>query len=325
MQIPRRRFMELAVLTCALPALPGIAGGDSYPTRLVRIMVGYAAGGTTDITARLIAQWLSARFGQQFIVENRPGAATNIATAEVIRATPDGYTLLLATAANAINATLYERLGFDFLRDMDAVAGIIRMQNVLEVHPSLPVRTVPELIAYARDNPDKLTYGSAGIGSPGHVSAELFKMMTGVKMVHAAYRGVAPALSDLLSGQIHVLFDNMATAIPHIRSGAVRALAVTTAVRSMLLPDLPTISESVAGYEASSWYGLAAPKGTPRTIVDLLNGEINACLADAATAQQFQAIGGSPLSGSPGAFANLIADETDKWGKVVRFTGLKAG
>lgn len=323
MQFPRRRFIQLATIACALPALSRIALPQSYPTRAVRMLVGYAPGGATDITARLIGQWLSSRLGQQFIIENRPGAATNIATGEAARAAADGYTLLMATAANAINATLYEKLSFEFIRDIDAVAGIIRMQNVLEVHPSVPARTVPELIAYARDNPDKLTFGSAGIGSPGHVSAELFKMMTGIKMLHVPYRGVAPALADLLSGQIQVMIDNMATAIEHIRTGAVRALAVTTTTRSKHLPELPTIGEFVPGYEASSWYGLTAPKGTSRDIVDILNREINACLADPATARQFDTLGGTPLPGSPADFGKFIIGETEKWAKVVRFAAAK--
>ena len=290
----------------------------------MRLIVGYAPGGTTDITARLIGQWLSDRLGKQFIIENRPGAATNIATESVIRSAPDGYTLLVATAANAINPSLYDNHSFDFVRDMAPVAGIIRMQNVLEVHPSVPVRTIPELIAYAKANPGKLTMGSAGKGSPGHVSGELLKMMTGINMVHVPYRGVAPALRDLLSGEIHVLVDNMATGLPHIKKGSVRALAVTTAARSSLLPDLPTIGEFVPGYEASSWFGVTAPRETPSDAIATLNREINAALADPAIVARFAALGGTPLPGTPGDFGKLIADETKKWGEVLRFAGAKS-
>jgi tripartite-type tricarboxylate transporter receptor subunit TctC len=303
--------------------LPRLARARGYPVRSVRLVVGYAAGGATDITARVIGERLSERLGQQFIVENRPGAATNIATEQVVRAAPDGYTLLMASAANAINATLYDNLNFDFARDMAAVAGVIRMQNVLEVHPSVPAHTVSELVAYAKANPDKLIAGSAGNGSPGHVSGELFKMLTGIKMLHVPYRGIAPALADLLAGRIHLLFDNMATAIEHIKSGRVRALGITTTFRSPLLPDVPTISETVPGYEASSWYGVTAPKETPSVIVGSLNAEINAVLADRAVADRFSAMGGATLSGTPADFGKLITDETEKWGRVVRFANAK--
>jgi len=285
--------------------------------------VGYSAGGATDIVARLIARRLSERLGQQFIVENRPGAATNIATEQVVRAAPDGYTLLLASAANAINSTLYEKLNFDSVRDLQPIAGIIRMQNVMELHPAVPARTVPELIAYTIANPDRVIAGSAGNGSPGHVSGELFKMMTGARMLHVPYRGIAPALADLLGGQIHLLFDNMATAIEYIRSGRVRALAVTTAFRSPLLPELPTVAEFVPGYEASSWYGLSAPKNTSGEIIDLLNREINAALSDPTIAERFASMGGSPLAGAPSEFQRLLVEKTDKWGRVVRFANAK--
>ena len=315
--------MKLAFSALALPALPRTAHALGYPARPVRLIVGYAPGGATDITARLIAQRLAERMGQQFIVENRPGATTNLATEQVVRAAPDGYTLLIATAANAINASLFEKLNFDFVQDMTPVAGVIRMQNVLEVHPSVPVGTVAELITYAKANPDRLIVGSAGNGSPGHVSAELLRMMTGIKMLHIPYRGIAPALTDLLGGRIHVLFDNMATAIEHIQSGKVRALAVTTVFRSPLLPNLPTIADSVPGYEASSWYGVTAPKGAPSEIVDVLNAEINAALADATILSRFEALGGLPLAGSAADFGKLIKDETEKWSKVVRFAGAK--
>ena len=324
MPLTRRGFGKLAALLSASVALARGATAQAYPARTVRLIVGYAPGGATDITARLIAQRLSERWGQSFVVENRPGAATNIATEQVVNAAADGHTLLVATAANAINATLYEKLNFDFVRDMAAVAGLIRMQNVLEVHPSVPAQTVPELIAHAKANPGKLIMGSPGNGSPGHVSGELFKMMTGIDMLHVPYRGVAPALADLLGGRIHVLVDNMATALEYIRNGQVRALGVTTAMRSKLLPELPTIGESVPGYEASSWFGVTAPRNTPPLIVHRLNQEINAVLAEPAITARFDALGGTPLTGSPADFATLIVEETEKWGKVVRFSGAKA-
>jgi tripartite-type tricarboxylate transporter receptor subunit TctC len=322
--LSRRRLLALSGAALAFPAVLRFAHARSYPTRAIRMMVGYAAGGATDITARVLGERLAERFGQQIIVENRPGAGTNIATEQVIRATPDGYTLLMASAANAINSTLYDHLTFDFVRDMAPVAGVNRMQNVLEVHPSVPVNSVPELVAYAKSNPDKLSFGSAGIGSPGHVSGELFKMMTSTKMLHVPYRGIAPALADLLAGRIHVLVDNMATAIEHIKGGKVRALGVTTSFRSPLLPDVPTISESVPGYEASSWYGVTAPKDTPAEIVNALNAEINTILADRAIIERFAGMGAATLPGTPAEFGKLLADETDKWGRVVRFANARA-
>ena len=321
--LPRRRVLKLAAAALALPALGRIARAQAYPARPVRLVVGYAPGGATDITARLIAQRLSERMGQQFIVENRPGATTNLATEQVVRAPADGYTLLMATAANTINVTFIEKLNFDFVRDMAPVAGVIRMQNVLEVHLDVPARSVAELIAYAKANPDRLVVGSAGSGSPGHVSAELFKMMTGTRMLHVPYRGIAPALTDLLGGRIHLLFDNMATAIEPIQAGKVRALGVTTTFRSPLLPDLPTIADTVPGYEASSWYGVTAPRGTSPEIVDTLNRAINAVLADKVIVERFAALGGVPLAGSPADFGKLIVDEVEKWGRVVRFAGAK--
>jgi tripartite-type tricarboxylate transporter receptor subunit TctC len=324
MMLTRRRFGALAASASALAALPRCARAQAYPARAVRLIVGYAPGGATDITARLVAQRLSERAGQSFIVENRPGAGTNLATEQVVQAPADGYTLLVATAANAINATLYEKLSFDFVRDMAPVAGLIRMQNVLEVHPSVPATTVTELIAHAKANPGALIIGSPGIGSPGHVSGELFKMMTGVDMLHVPYRGVAPALQDLIGGRIHVLIDNMATAIEYIRNGQVRALAVTTAFRSPLLPDLPTIGDFVPGYEASSWFGVAAPRNTSAEIIDSLNRDINAVLAEPAIVARFGTLGGAPLTGAPADFARMIGDETEKWGKVVRFSGARA-
>jgi tripartite-type tricarboxylate transporter receptor subunit TctC len=323
LRLTRRRWIKLAGAMLALPAFARTTRAQSYPARPVRLVVGYAAGGATDITARLIAIRLSERLGQQFIVENRPGATTNIATEQVVRAPADGYTLLMSTAANAINATFFEKLNFDFVRDTAPVAGVIRMQNVLEVHPDVPARTVAGLIAYAKANPDRLIAGSAGSGSPGHVSAELFKMMTGTKMRHVPYRGIAPALADLLGGRIHVLFDNMATAIEPIQSGRLRALGVTTTFRSPLLPDVPTIADTVPGYEASSWYGVSAPKGMPPEIVDRLNAAINAVLAESSIVARFSTLGGVPLVGTPAEFGRLIAEETEKWGRVVRFSGAK--
>jgi tripartite-type tricarboxylate transporter receptor subunit TctC len=319
MPITRRRFLQTAAAGTAIPAVSHNAAGQTYPARPLHLIVGYAPGGSTDITARLIAQELSKRTGATCIVENRPGASTNIATEAVIRSPADGYMLLMATAANAINASLYENLPFDFVRDTAPVVGVIRMQNVLEVHPSLPVRTVPELIAYAKANPGSLILGTAGRGSPGQVSGSLFEMMTGIKMLHVPYRGAAPALRGLLGGQVNVMVDNMATALPYIKTGQVRALAVTTAARSHLLPDLPTIGETVPGYEASSWFGVVAPKGTPAEATGFLNREINAVLRDSAIVARFSGLGGTPLGGSPADFGKLIADETEKWGRVVRF------
>jgi tripartite-type tricarboxylate transporter receptor subunit TctC len=323
MTLHRRRLVLGVATLAAASALPRAAQARSYPAKPVRILVGYAPGGATDITARLIGQWLSERLKQPFTVENRPGVATNIATELAIKSPPDGYTLLMASAANAINAAMYETLKFDFLRDAAPVAGVIRMQNVLVVHPDVPAQDTAGLVEHSKKNPDAMTYGSPGIGSPGHVSAELLKMMTGARLTHAPYRGVAPALTDLLAGRIQVMIDNMATALPNIVAGKVRALGVTTAARSVLLPALPTIGESVPGYEASSWFGVVAPKGTPEPAIGILNGEINRALADPAIAVRFGTLGGTPLPGSPADFGRLIAAETDKWGKVVRFAGAK--
>ncbi|MBM3526778.1 MAG: tripartite tricarboxylate transporter substrate binding protein [Alphaproteobacteria bacterium] len=323
MTLHRRRLVQSIGALAAASALPQAARAQSYPSRPVKLVVGYAPGGATDITARLIGQWLSEKLKQAFVVENRPGVATNIATEAVINSPPDGYTLLMASAANAINAEMYEKLKFNFVRDTAAVAGVIRMQNVLVVHPDVPARNVAELIQYAKANPDKLTYASPGIGSPGHVSAELFKMMTGAPLTHLPYRGVAPALTDLLSGRIKVMVDNMATALPNITAGKVRALGVTTAARSTLLPNLPTVAEGVPGYEASSWFGVVAPKDTPRLAVETLNVEINRALADPSIAVRFGTLGGTPLPGSPADFSRMIAQETEKWAKVVRFAGAK--
>jgi len=316
--------LHLAAGTAALPAMERLAKAQSYRTRPVRIIVPYTAGGTSDISARLIGQWLSERLGQQFVIENRPGGGTNLGTEAVIRASADGTTLLLVTAANAINATLYDKLNFVFLRDIVPVGTIIRVVNVLEVHPSVPVNSVPELIAYAKANPGKLNYASAGSGSPSHVSAEMFKMMTGIDMVHVPYRGAAPALSELLAGQVQVLIDNMPTSVEYIRTGRVRCLGVTSAERSDALPTIPAIAEFVPGYEGTSFFGIGAPRGTPADIVDLLNGEINVALRDAKFKARVSDLGATVFASTPSEFGQHLADETEKWGKVVKFAGIRA-
>jgi len=289
----------------------------------VRLIIGYPPGGSADITARLLGQWLSERLSQPFVIESRPGASTNIATEAVVRAPPDGYTLLLVAPANAINATLYEKLNFNLISDIAPVAGIIRFPNVMVVNPLVPAKTVPEFIAYAKANPGRLNMASSGNGSTIHVSGELFKMMTGVNMLHVPYRGGAPALTDMISGQVQVMFDNVPTSIEFIRAGKLRALAVTTATRSEVLPDLPTVADFVPGYEASAWYGVGVPKGTPDDIIDKLNKEINAILADPKAKVRLADLGASLLAGSPADFGKLVADETEKWGKVVKFSGAK--
>ena len=323
MHFPRREFLRLVAGAAALPVVSRIARAQTYPTRPVRIVVGFPPGGPGDILARLTGQWLSERVGHPFIIENRPGAGGNVATQAVVNASPDGYTLLLVNAANAINATLYEKLKYDFIRDIAPVAGIMRVPLVLEVNPSLPVKTVPELIAYAKANPAKLNMASAGNGTPQHVSGELFKMMAGVNMTHVPYRGSAPALADLLGGQVQVMFDTMPASIEYLRAGKLRPLAVTTATRSESLPDIPTVADFVLGYESSAFYGVAAPKNTPAEIIDKLNKEINAALADPRTNARLVALGGTPFTGSPAEFGKLIADETEKWAKVVKFAGIK--
>jgi tripartite-type tricarboxylate transporter receptor subunit TctC len=324
MKLPRRNFLHLAAGAAALPAFPRFAWAQTYPTRPVRIIVGLAAGGPADIVARLIAQWLSERLGQPFVVENRTGAATNIATEAVVRAPADGYTLLFVTAANAINTSLYQKLSFNLSRDIVPVASLIRSPSVLEVNPSVPARTVPEFIAYAKANPGKLTMASSGIGTPSHVFGELFKFMTGVNLVHVPYRGAAPALADLLAGQVQVFFDPMPNPIEYIKAGKVRPLAITTATRSEALPDVPTVSEFVPGYEGSFWFGVGAPKSTPAEIVDKLNKEVNAALDDPKMKARLADLGGVALSGSPAEFGKLITDETEKWAKVIKFAGIKA-
>ena len=324
MKLPRRRFLQIAAgAAAALPAVSRIARAQSYPTKPVRLIIGYPPGGSADITARLTGQWLSERLGQPVVVESRPGAATNLATEAVVRAAPDGYTLLLVAPANAINATLYDKLSFDFLRDIVPVAGIIRFPNVVVVNPSLPIKTIPELIAYAKANPGKLNMASSGNGSTIHMSGELFKMLTGITMVHVPYRGGALALTDLMGGQVQVMFDNIPTSAEHIKAGKLRGLAVTSTARSEVLPDLPTVADFLPGYEASAWYGLGAPKGTPDEIVDKVNTAMNAILADPKSQARFKELGASLLPGSPADFGKLLAEETEKWGKVVKFSGAK--
>jgi len=322
MKVPRRRFLQLAAGATALAA-PCIAWAQPYPTRPVRIIVGYPPGGPTDLAARLIGQWLSERLGQPFIVENRPGAATNIATDAVVRAPADGYTLLLLDTAAAFNATLYDKLNFNLLRDIAPVTGIVRAPAVLEVNPSVPAKTVPELIAYAKANPGKLNMASSGIGAPSQVFGELFKTMAGVNLVNVPYRGAAPAVTDLLAGQVQVYFDPIPNSIGYIRADKVRPLAVTSATRSKALPELPTVSEFVPGYEATIWWGIGAPKATPAEIVDKLNNEINAALHDPNMNARLAELGGVALPGSSAEFGKLIADETEKWAKVIKTAGIK--
>jgi tripartite-type tricarboxylate transporter receptor subunit TctC len=323
MKLPRRKFLRLAAGAAALPAFSRIARAQAYPSRPVRLISGFPAGGPNDIIARLLGQWLSGRLGQQFIIENRPGAGNNIATEAVVHAAPDGYTLLMVSTPNAINATLYEKLNFNFIRDIAPIAAIIRVPNLMVLHPAVPAKTVPEFIAYAKANPGKLTMASPGNGTSGHISGELFKMMTGVNLLHVPYRGGAPAVTDLIGGQVQVLFSPMPSMTAHVRAGTLRALAVTAATRAEVLPDVPTVSEFVPGYEASTWFGVGAPKGTPAGIIDKLNNEINAGLADAKTRERLTDEGGTVLPGSPAELGKLIAEETEKWAKVVKFAGLK--
>ncbi len=324
MTLPRRKFLHLAASAAALPAISRIARADTYPSHPVRILVGFAAGSTTDILGRLIGQWLSQRLGQQFVIENRPGAGGNIAAEEMIKSTPDGYTLYMVPPAVAANPALYPHLNFDFIRDATAVAGVVRVPNVAEVNPSLPVKTIPELIAYAKANPGKLSFESAGIGTASHLAGQLFNAMTGANLQHVPYRGDGPAMVDLIAGQVQVGFATMTASIGHIRSGQLRALAVTTLKRSDALPGVPTVAETVPGFEASSWFGIAAPKGTPATIIEILNRETNAGLADPTIKVRLDDMGGMALTGSPADFGKLITDETEKWGKVIRDAGIKA-
>jgi len=299
------------------------AAADNYPAHPVRWLVGYPAGGTTDILARLMGQWLSERLHQQFIVENKPGAGNNIATDAVAKATPDGYTLLLVNPANGINTTLYEKLPFNFITDIAPVAGITRVPNVMEINPQVPAKTVAEFIAYVKANPDKVHMASSGSGTSVHLSGELFKSMTGIQMTHVPYKGAAPALTDLMGNQVQVMFDNLPSSIEHIRAGNLRALAVTTDVRSPALPGVPTVAETVPGYEASAWFGMGAPHGTPREVIDILNREINAALKDPKMVAKLADLGGTPMIGTPDDFGKVIKSETEKWAKVVKFSGAK--
>jgi tripartite-type tricarboxylate transporter receptor subunit TctC len=324
MKLPRRRFLHLAAGAVALPAVSRIAGAQTYPTRPVRLIVGVGAGGGSDSIARLIGQWLSERLGQQFVIENRPGAGSNLATEAVVNAAPDGYTLLLVEPANAINATLYQKLNFNFIRDIAPVAGIIRVPNVMLVHPSFPAKTVPEFIAYAKTHPGTINVGSPSGGSPTHMSGELFKIMAGVNIVHVPYRSNAASMTDLLGGQIQVVFATTAASIGYLRGGTLRALAVTTAMRSEVFPAIPTVGEFLPDYEASTWWGVGAPRNTPAEITNMLNREINVGLADAGLKSRLGDAGGTVLPGSPADFGKFIADETEKWGKVVKFAGIKA-
>jgi tripartite-type tricarboxylate transporter receptor subunit TctC len=323
-RLPRRRFLRLAAGAAALSAVLRVAKAQSYPVRPVRVIVGFSAGGAADIVGRLMAQWLSERLGQQFIVENRPGAGTNIGTEAVVRATADGYTLLYATSTNAINATFYDNLDFDFIRDIAPVAGIILAPLVMVVHPSFPPKTVPDFIAYAKANPGRINMASPGNGTPGHLAGELFKMMAGINMVHVPYRGGAPALTDLLSGQVQVYFSVLPDSMEYIRAGKLRALAVTAATRWGAVPDLPTVGDFVPGYEANAWSGVGGPKNTPIEIIEKLNKEINAILVDQEIKRRLGDLGGVPMPMTPAEFEKFIVAETEKWGKVVKLSGAKA-
>jgi tripartite-type tricarboxylate transporter receptor subunit TctC len=325
MKLSRRTLLHLAVGSAALPAGSRFAAAQSYPARPVHLVVGFPAGGVSDILARLIGQWLQERLGQPFVIENRPGAASNIAAEMVVRASPDGHTLFWTTSANAISASLHAGLNFDFVRDFVEVAGIASGPLVMEVNPTVRANTVPELVAYAKANPGKLNMASNGNGSTSHLAGELFKMMTGVNMQHVAYRGAAVALPDLIGGQVQVMFDNVSSSIEHIRAGKVRALAVTTPTRSGALPGVPTVAEFLPGYEASAWNGVGAPRNTPADIVDKLNKEINAGLADPKIKARLVDLGSVPMSMTPADFGKFVAEDTEKWAKVVKFAGLKPG
>jgi tripartite-type tricarboxylate transporter receptor subunit TctC len=323
MKLPRRRFLRLAACAPALLTAPQAARAQAYPARSVRIVVPVAAGGANDVTARLIGQWLSEHLRQQFVIENRPGAGSNVGTEAVIRASPDGYTLLIAGSAAAINATLFGSLNFNFIRDTAPIASIVDVPQIMQVNPAVPAQSVPEFIAYAKANPGKIAMGSGGNGSPAHIIGEYFKLMTGTDLTHIPYRGAAPAVTDLLAGQIQVAFTEMATSLGHIKAGRLRALAVTTARRSEALPDIPTLGEFIPGFEASQWIGLVAPRDTPLTIIEKLNTEIKAALGDPKVKTRFADLGGMVLPGSPDDFGKLIRDETEKWAKVIRAANIK--
>ena len=324
MDLPRRQFIHLAAGAFAAPAIARHALADAYPSRPVRLLVGFTPAGGNDIIARLMGQWLTERLGQTFVIENRPGAGTNIAAEAVINSPPDGYTLFVSNLSNAINATLYEKLNFDFMRDMLPVAGIAQAASLLAISSGVPANTVAELIAHAKGNPGRINMGSAGIGSTGHLAGELFKMMAGVDMIHVPYRGNAPALTDLLAGRIEVLFPSLGASIEYVKAGRLRALAVTDATRADALPDLPAVAETLPGYQAASFYGIGAPRNTPAEIVAVLNNAVNAGLADPKLKARLTDLGSVLLPGPPARFGQLIADETEKWGKVIRFAGLKA-
>jgi tripartite-type tricarboxylate transporter receptor subunit TctC len=324
MKLPRRKFLHLASGFAALPVVLRIAWAQTYPTRPVRLIVPFGPAGATDITARLIGHWLSERLGQQFIIENRPGAGGNIATEAVVRAPPDGYTLLYVTTANASNATLYDKLNFNFIHDIAPVAAIISFPYIMVVNPSVPANTLPEFITYAKANPGKINMASPGIGSTPHINGELFKVMTGTNMVHVPYRSAAAVMTDLLSGQVQLYFGTTASSLEYVRTGKLRALGVTIERRLDALPEIPTVAEFVPGYEASNWYGIGAPKATPAEIIDKLNKDISVGLADPNMKARLADLGGTALAGSPADFGKLIADETEKWGKVVKFADIKA-
>jgi tripartite-type tricarboxylate transporter receptor subunit TctC len=323
MTLRRRTFLQLAASAAALPAMPHVTRAQAWPSRPVRILVGFAAGGNFDMVARLIGQWLSEQLHQSVIVENRPGASSNVATEALVRAPADGYTLLLGGAVNAVNATLFDKLSFNFISDVAPVAGVVRFPNVVTVAASLPAKTIPEFIAYAKANPDKINHGSSGNGTTQHLAGELFKMMTGVSFTHVPYRGAAPALTDLLGGQVQLLFEPLPASIQHIKSGAIRALAVTTATRAEALPDVPALSEFIPGYEASGWNGICAPRNTPAAVIQTLNAAINAGLADAKLKARLADLGATPLGGSSAAFGKLIASETEKWSKIIRAANIR--
>ena len=323
MKLPRRNFLHLAAGAAALSAMSRIAFAQAYPSRPVRLVVGFPAGGAGDIIARLIGQWLSEQLGQPFVIENRPGAGSNVATEAVVRAPPDGYTLLLVNPANAINATLYDKLSFNFIRDITPVASTHRSPLVVVISPSVPAKTVPEFTAYAKAHLGKISFGSPGIGTPGHVAGELFKMMAGVEMVHVPYRGGAPAMTDLFGGQVQVIFSPIQESIEHIKAGKLRSLAVTTETRQAVLPDIPTVSEFVPGYAAGGWAGIGAPRNTPVEIIERLNGAINAGLADPRITGRLADLGVAPMSMTPSEFEKFVVEETEKWGKVIKFAGIK--